>query len=80
MLYRYCTKLHKKLKVIPKTITFTFTDYTFVISIVIVFDSLSFQSFTMSRKKLVHFTSHDPKKRANAAVLIGAYAVNTHTD
>ncbi|KAJ0059331.1 hypothetical protein NL108_015506 [Boleophthalmus pectinirostris] len=46
MLYRYCTKLHKKLK-----------------------------SLTMSKKKLVHFTSHDPKKRANAAVLIGAYAV-----
>ncbi|KAM9322670.1 dual specificity protein phosphatase CDC14AB-like [Pholidichthys leucotaenia] len=46
MLYRYCTKLHKKLK-----------------------------SFTMSRMKLVHYTSYDQKKRANAAVLIGAYAV-----
>lgn len=33
------------------------------------------KSFPMSRKKVVHFTSHDPKKRANAAVLIGAYAV-----
>ncbi|XP_071346290.1 dual specificity protein phosphatase CDC14AB-like isoform X2 [Trachinotus anak] len=29
----------------------------------------------MSRKKLVHYTSYDQKKRANAAVLIGAYAV-----
>ncbi|CAN9502971.1 unnamed protein product [Ophioblennius macclurei] len=33
------------------------------------------KSFTMSRKKLVHYTSYDQKKRANAAVLIGAYAV-----
>ncbi|TKS80395.1 Dual specificity protein phosphatase CDC14AB [Collichthys lucidus] len=33
------------------------------------------KSFTMSRKKLVHYTSHDQKKRANDAVLIGAYAV-----
>lgn len=30
----------------------------------------------MSRKRLVHYTSYDQKKRANAAVLIGAYAVN----
>ncbi|XP_026230381.1 dual specificity protein phosphatase CDC14AB-like [Anabas testudineus] len=33
------------------------------------------KSFTMSRKKLIHYTSYDQKKRANAAVLIGAYAV-----
>ncbi|KAM4556677.1 dual specificity protein phosphatase CDC14AB-like [Fundulus diaphanus] len=33
------------------------------------------KSFTMSRKKLVHYTSYDQKKRANAAFLIGAYAV-----
>ncbi|XP_050925697.1 dual specificity protein phosphatase CDC14AB [Lates calcarifer] len=33
------------------------------------------KSFTMSRKKLVHYTSYDQKKRANAAVLIGVYAV-----
>ncbi|GLD69903.1 cell division cycle 14Aa, partial [Lates japonicus] len=32
------------------------------------------KSFTMSRKKLVHYSSYDQKKRANAAVLIGAYA------
>uniref|UniRef100_A0A673BDS7 protein-tyrosine-phosphatase n=1 Tax=Sphaeramia orbicularis TaxID=375764 RepID=A0A673BDS7_9TELE len=36
---------------------------------------LSPQSFAISRKKLVHYTSYDQKKRANAAVLIGAYAV-----
>ncbi|KAF0047438.1 hypothetical protein F2P81_001071 [Scophthalmus maximus] len=34
------------------------------------------KSFTMSKKKLVHFTCSDQKKRANAAVLISAYAVN----
>uniref|UniRef100_UPI0037E99BCD dual specificity protein phosphatase CDC14AB-like n=1 Tax=Semicossyphus pulcher TaxID=241346 RepID=UPI0037E99BCD len=33
------------------------------------------KSFTMSRKKLVHYTSNDQKKRASAAVLIGGYAV-----
>uniref|UniRef100_A0A3P9P346 protein-tyrosine-phosphatase n=1 Tax=Poecilia reticulata TaxID=8081 RepID=A0A3P9P346_POERE len=33
------------------------------------------KSFTMSRKKLVHFTSYDQKKRANAAFLIAAYSV-----
>ncbi|XP_028282955.1 dual specificity protein phosphatase CDC14AB-like [Parambassis ranga] len=33
------------------------------------------KSFTISRKKLVYYTSYDQKKRANAAVLIGAYAV-----
>ncbi|XP_069367202.1 dual specificity protein phosphatase CDC14AB-like isoform X1 [Paralichthys olivaceus] len=33
------------------------------------------KSFTISKKKLVHFTCYDQKKRANAAVLIGAYAV-----
>ncbi|CAK6969401.1 cell division cycle 14Aa [Scomber scombrus] len=33
------------------------------------------KSFTMSRKKLVHYTGYEQKNRANAAVLIGAYAV-----
>ncbi|XP_067460960.1 dual specificity protein phosphatase CDC14AB-like [Thunnus thynnus] len=33
------------------------------------------KSFTMSRKRLIHYTSYDQKNRANAAVLIGAYAV-----
>eukprot|EP00062_Callorhinchus_milii_P017263 gi/632969461/ref/XP_007901101.1/ PREDICTED: dual specificity protein phosphatase CDC14A isoform X1 [Callorhinchus milii] len=33
------------------------------------------KSFTLSRKKIVHYTSFDQKKRANAAFLIGAYAV-----
>uniref|UniRef100_A0A3B4AR63 protein-tyrosine-phosphatase n=1 Tax=Periophthalmus magnuspinnatus TaxID=409849 RepID=A0A3B4AR63_9GOBI len=38
------------------------------------------QSLTTSKKKLVHVTSHDPKKKANAAVLIGAYAVSNKRD
>ncbi|XP_078121081.1 dual specificity protein phosphatase CDC14AB-like [Sander vitreus] len=33
------------------------------------------KSFTLSRKRLVHYTSHDQKKKANGALLIGAYAV-----
>ncbi|KAM8851101.1 dual specificity protein phosphatase CDC14AB-like isoform 3-T3 [Spinachia spinachia] len=37
--------------------------------------SINLKSFTLSGKKLVHYTSHDQKKRANAALLIGAYAV-----
>lgn len=37
---------------------------------------LSVQSLTVSRKKLVHYTSHDQKKRASDAVLIGGFAVN----
>lgn len=36
----------------------------------------SLQSLTVSRKKLVHYTSYEQKKRANDAVLIGAFAVN----
>lgn len=33
------------------------------------------KSFTLSRKKIVHYTSFEQRKRANAAFLIGAYAV-----
>ncbi|XP_077308948.1 dual specificity protein phosphatase CDC14A isoform X2 [Lithobates pipiens] len=33
------------------------------------------KSFSLSRKKIVHYTSYDQRKRANAAFLIGAYAV-----
>ncbi|XP_016131548.1 dual specificity protein phosphatase CDC14AB isoform X3 [Sinocyclocheilus grahami] len=33
------------------------------------------KSFTLTRKRIVHYTSFDQRKRANAAVLIGAYAV-----
>ncbi|XP_051978042.1 dual specificity protein phosphatase CDC14AB isoform X1 [Xyrauchen texanus] len=33
------------------------------------------KSFTLTRKRIVHYTSFDQRKRANAAVLIGAFAV-----
>ncbi|RVE73649.1 hypothetical protein OJAV_G00033480 [Oryzias javanicus] len=33
------------------------------------------KSFTLTRKRIVHYTSFDQKKRSNAAVLIGGYAV-----
>jgi len=46
MLFRYCSKLNKKLK-----------------------------SYSLSKKKIVHYTSYDSRKRANAAYLIGAFAV-----
>ncbi|XP_004699287.1 dual specificity protein phosphatase CDC14A isoform X1 [Echinops telfairi] len=33
------------------------------------------KSYSLSRKKIVHYTSFDQRKRANAAFLMGAYAV-----
>ncbi|XP_058249918.1 cell division cycle 14Aa isoform X1 [Hemibagrus wyckioides] len=33
------------------------------------------KSFTLSRKRIIHYTSYDQHERANAAFLIGAYAV-----
>ncbi|XP_065070297.1 dual specificity protein phosphatase CDC14A-like isoform X2 [Rhopilema esculentum] len=33
------------------------------------------KSFSLSKKRIVHYTSYDSRKRANAAFLIGAYAV-----
>ncbi|XP_050988259.1 cell division cycle 14Aa isoform X1 [Labeo rohita] len=33
------------------------------------------KSFTLSRKRIIHYTCYDQRKRANAAFLIGAYAV-----
>ena len=41
------------------------------------------QSSSLSRKKIIHYTSYDHRKRANAAYLIGCYVVRhthiTHT-
>jgi len=37
-----------------------------------------FQAFSLAKKKIVHYTRPDPHKRANAAFLIGAYAVMQH--
>ncbi|XP_041126522.1 dual specificity protein phosphatase CDC14AB-like isoform X1 [Polyodon spathula] len=61
MLYRYCCKLNKKLKKMCSSLACT------VLRML--------KSFTLSRKRIVHYTSFDQRKRANAAVLIGAYAV-----
>uniref|UniRef100_A0A672G8S0 Protein-tyrosine-phosphatase n=1 Tax=Salarias fasciatus TaxID=181472 RepID=A0A672G8S0_SALFA len=33
------------------------------------------KSFTLTRKRIVHYTSFDQRRRSNAAVLIGGYAV-----
>lgn len=35
------------------------------------------QSITLSRKRIVFYTCGDQKKQANAAYLIGSYAVST---
>ncbi|XP_053558382.1 dual specificity protein phosphatase CDC14B isoform X3 [Bombina bombina] len=32
-------------------------------------------SFSLAKKKIIHYTSCDPKKQANAAFLIGSYAI-----
>ncbi|XP_069794104.1 dual specificity protein phosphatase CDC14AB isoform X4 [Narcine bancroftii] len=36
------------------------------------------KSFTLSRKKIIHYTSFDQQKRANAAYLIGGYSALQH--
>ncbi|XP_074044370.1 dual specificity protein phosphatase CDC14A isoform X5 [Macrotis lagotis] len=61
MVYRYCCKLNKKLK--PMN----------VFKNIPVLRKL--ESYSLSRKKIVHYTSFDQRKRANAAFLIGSYAV-----
>ncbi|XP_062371578.1 dual specificity protein phosphatase CDC14AB [Sardina pilchardus] len=61
MLYRYCCKLNKKLKADCSSFICSCMGVT--------------KSFTLTRKRIVHYTSFDQRKRANAAVLIGAYAV-----
>ncbi|XP_047665982.1 dual specificity protein phosphatase CDC14AB isoform X4 [Tachysurus fulvidraco] len=62
MLYRYCCKLNKKLKLARCSYLMCSC-----------FGLL--KSFTLTRKRIVHYTSFDQRKRANAAVLIGAYSV-----
>ncbi|XP_036376586.1 dual specificity protein phosphatase CDC14AB isoform X3 [Megalops cyprinoides] len=62
MLYRYCCKLNKKLK------------RTSCRSVMCTCLRM-LKSFTLTRKRIVHYTSFDQRKRTNAAVLIGAYAV-----
>ena len=36
-----------------------------------------FQSIALAKKKIVHYTSFDARKRANAAFLVGAYQVSS---
>lgn len=36
------------------------------------------QSFSLIRKKIIHYTGFDQKKQANAAFLIGSYAVSIY--
>ncbi|XP_049619566.1 dual specificity protein phosphatase CDC14B isoform X2 [Syngnathus scovelli] len=60
MLYRFSCKLTKKLKV----------NRWPRMSL-----NVSAQSFTLSKKKIVFYTCGDQKKQANAAYLIGSYAV-----
>uniref|UniRef100_A0A672QDZ7 Dual specificity protein phosphatase CDC14A-like n=1 Tax=Sinocyclocheilus grahami TaxID=75366 RepID=A0A672QDZ7_SINGR len=62
MLYRYCCKLNKKLK-LARCRSLMCSCFGIL------------KSFTLTRKRIVHYTSFDQRKRANAAVLIGAYAV-----
>ncbi|ELT93207.1 hypothetical protein CAPTEDRAFT_183824 [Capitella teleta] len=33
------------------------------------------KSFSLAKKKIIHYTSHESRKRANAAFLIGSYAI-----
>ncbi|XP_051849202.1 dual specificity protein phosphatase CDC14A isoform X4 [Antechinus flavipes] len=61
MVYRYCCKLNKKLK--PMNV---FKNIPILRKL---------ESYSLSRKKIVHYTSFDQRKRANAAFLIGSYAV-----
>jgi cell division cycle 14 len=49
MLYRYCQRVHKKLK-----------------------------SQSLAHKKIIHYTSYDSRRRANAAYLIGCYVIIYH--
>ena len=42
-----------------------------------IYIALCLQSVAHAKKKIVHYTTMDNKKRANAAFLISAYAVST---
>jgi hypothetical protein len=35
-----------------------------------------FQSFSLAKKKIVHYTTMDPQKRVNAAFLMASYVVS----
>ena len=55
---------------------FVVTFKSYFKSILIVFVTYFLQSYSLAKKKIVHYTSQDPEKRVNAAFLIGSYAVS----
>ncbi|XP_075249268.1 uncharacterized protein LOC142341866 isoform X5 [Convolutriloba macropyga] len=65
-LYRYCCRLNKKLKKMRRSSSSKRRASKF---------SFRKASASLSKKKIVHYTSHDARKRANAAYLIGAYQI-----
>lgn len=51
--------------------------YYFICTMIAVFFCCFFcQSFSLAKKRIVHYTSFDARKRANAAFLIASYAVS----
>lgn len=48
-------------------------DWKFMFSFTCMF---TLQSFSLAKKRIVHYTSFDARKRANAAFLIASYAVS----
>ncbi|XP_069126071.1 dual specificity protein phosphatase CDC14AB-like isoform X5 [Argopecten irradians] len=73
LLYRYCCKLNKKLKAhcgISLTNSDIDTD-----SNGNDFDNFVTDSFSLAKKRIIHYTSFDARKRANAAFLISSYAI-----
>ena len=61
-IYRYSCKVNKKLKVRQNYGLCQLNHHYF-------------QSVSLSKKKIVHYTSMDSRKRVNAAFLAGAYQV-----
>jgi cell division cycle 14 len=68
MLYRYCCKLNKKLKV---SHLHWLNPWTWKNC------GLPKKSSSLIRKRVVHYTSFEQRKRANAAFLISSYAVSS---
>ncbi|XP_035379050.1 dual specificity protein phosphatase CDC14AB isoform X3 [Electrophorus electricus] len=62
MLYRYCCKLNKMMKLAR-------------CSYLMCSCMGMLKCFSLTRKRIVHYTSFEQRRRANAAFLIGAYAV-----
>lgn len=79
MFYHFCCKLNKKLKVTKQTHNMIL--FYKMLSSFLVCNTLSdrvfwWQSCALTKKKIVFYTCGDRKKQANAAYLIGSYAVS----